>query len=461
MVGTDKKSRWLDASLRSDARPPDPILTRATTVREPLHLTDDERAMQAGDLGPALRFAMDLVVRAAELLDAPRLIDATFLHIDACHYYGTAHLDFANTLLNDGARFEIAAWTNTVPVSLIQDDPRQGSDPVFLEEARALTRVYEKLGARPVWTCAPYQLPDGPERDDQIIVGESNAVSYYNSVVGARTNKYGDFLDVACGLVQRVPFAGLHTHAGRRGEIVLDVAHLPEELRRTEFFCHVLGIVMGRHAENKIPVIVGLPPDTPPDSLKAISAAGASSGGVALFHAVGVTPEAPTLAAALHDREPEMTIRVSPDTLIAARDALSTARDGPLAMVALGTPHFSYTEFARLVALLDGRKIHDNLALMISTSRHVAALIEEHGWLTSLEAAGATILVDTCTYFSPTIRQASGRVMTNSAKWAYYAPGMLPVEVVFASLEDCVASACAGEVCRCDDAWSPSHWGLA
>ncbi|MEL7544521.1 MAG: aconitase X, partial [Pseudomonadota bacterium] len=327
-------------------------------VSAPLHLTDEERAMRSGARGAALQFAMDLVVRAAEIMGAPRLTGSSFLHIDACHYYGTAHLDFANALLRDGARFKIPAWTNTVPVSLIQDDPREGSDPVFLSEARALTRIYEKLGARPVWTCAPYQLPNGPERGDQIIVGESNAVSYYNSVVGARTNKYGDFLDVACGLVERVPFAGLHTDTGRRGEIVLDIRHLPEELRRTEFFCHVLGIVMGRCAKDQIPVIVGLPSDTPPDSLKAIASAGASSGGVALFHAVGVTPEAPTLEAALQHQDAAETIVITPEALIAARDALSTTHDGPLAMVALGTPHFSYTEFERLVALLDGQKIH-------------------------------------------------------------------------------------------------------
>ena len=426
---------------------------------DPLRLTGDEQAMLHGDAGEALQFAMELVVRAATLMGAPRLIETGFLHIDACHYYGRAHVDFARFLVERGIRFDIPAWTNTVPVSLVQSDPRADADPVVLAEARELTDLYVELGARPVWTCAPYQIPGGPVFGDQIVVGESNAVSYFNSVVGARTNKYGDFLDVACGLTKRVPFAGLHTDASRRATVQLDISHLPTELRETEFFCHVLGHLMGKRAGDQVPVITGLPADTPKDSLKAIAAAGAASGGVALFHAVGVTPEAPTLEAATQEKGPQTVVSVGSDDLIAARDSLSTTAGGPIAMVALGTPHFSFTEFARLMPLLDGRKIHSEVTFYISTSRHVAALARERGWVQKLERSGVSVLVDTCTYFSPAVRGCKGRAMTNSAKWAYYAPGMLPVEVAFGSLEDCVESAVRGEVVRDNTVWSGRHWG--
>ncbi|MFQ5565992.1 MAG: aconitase X [Paracoccaceae bacterium] len=427
---------------------------------EPLHLTEVDRARLDGAEGEAMQFAMQVVVRAARIMGAPRLIDAGFAHIDACHYFGRAHLDFARFFAERRARFEIPTWGNTLTVSLMQPQVRTGADPLVLAEARELAGLFVKLGCRPVWTCAPYQLPGGPGPGDHIIVGESNAVAYYNSVVGARTNRYGDFLDVCAALTGRVPLAGLHTDQGRRAQIRFDIAGLPGPLRSTELFCHVLGHLMGRIAGSRIPAVTGLPPETPPDSLKAIAAAGAASGGIAMFHAVGVTPEAPDLEAATGGHEPEEMVAVTAEMLVGARDSLSSAGDGPVSMVALGTPHFSLTEFERAAALIDGRKVSPDVALYISTSRFVAELAAKKGWAEVLERAGATILVDTCTYFAPPVRAAQGRVMTNSAKWAYYAPGLLPVEVAFGSLEDCIETAVRGEVTRCGAAWSDAAWGL-
>lgn len=427
---------------------------------EPLHLTDADRAMLDGEAGEALQFAMQVVTRAAGIMGAPHLIDAGFAHIDACHYYGRAHVDFARFFVDRGARFDIPAWTNTLTVSLMPSNVREDADPVVLAESRELAGLYVALGCRAVWTCAPYQLPGGPVLGDHVIVGESNAVAYYNSVVGARTNKYGDFLDVCAGLTRRVPFAGLHTDAGRRARVCFDIEGLPDALRRSELFCHVLGHLMGRHSGSRVPVIAGLPPETTADSLKAIAAAGAASGGIAMFHAVGVTPEAPTLEAATGGAVPDETVEVTPEMLVAARDSLSSTGSGPVSMVALGTPHFSLAEFERAAALIGDRKVSADVALYISTSRFVAELAARKGWVEGLERAGATVLVDTCTYFAPAVRAAKGRVMTNSAKWAYYAPGMLPVEVVFGALEDCIEAAVRGEVSRREAVWSDRAWGL-
>jgi predicted aconitase len=427
---------------------------------EPLHLSESDQALLDGEAGEAMQFAMQVVVRAARIMGAPHLIDAGFAHIDACHYYGRAHLDFAEFFVDRGARFKISTWTNTLTVSLMRSNVREGADPVVLTESRELAGLYVKLGCRPVWTCAPYQLPGGPGLGDNIIVGESNAVAYYNSAVGARTNKYGDFLDVCAGLTGRVPFAGLHTDEGRRAQMCFDINGLPEGLRRSELFCHVLGHLMGRQAGARVPVIAGLPPETPADSLKAIAAAGAASGGIAMYHAVGVTPEAPTLEAATGGRGLDETITVAPEMLVAARDSLSSGGAGPVSMVALGTPHFSLTEFERAAALIEGRRVNAHVALYISTSRFVVELAANRGWSAVLERAGVTILVDTCTYFAPAVRAAKGRVMTNSAKWAYYAPGLLPVEVAFGSLEDCIETAIRGEVTRRDTVWSDNAWGL-
>ena len=315
--------------------------------------------------------------------------------------------------------------------------------------------LYVALGCNPVWTCAPYQLPGRPKFGDHIAAGESNAVTFYNSVIGARTNKCGDYLDVACALIGKAPFAGLHTDEARRGELVIDAAGIPADFRHEDIFYHLLGHHVGRLAGQRVPVIDNLDSRATEDNLKALSAAAAASGGVELWHGVGITPEAGTRDHALGGGGTVETRAVTPDDLLRARSELSSGRDGPLDMVALGTPHFSLSEFAALTPLLSHRKVKAGLIAHVSTSRHVRGLAAERGWIGELEGAGVNVVVDTCTYFSPPVRGAKGRVMTNAAKWAYYAPGFLGVEVVFGSLKECVESAVRGEVWRDPDLWKP------
>ena len=416
-----------------------------------LVLDDADRALRDGAEGPAMQLAMRLVLRAAEIMHAPSLIPVSFAHIDACFYAGQAHVDFARYLLDRGARLRIPTWTNNGVVSLANPDLRdEAAAPETVRGARELMKLYEALGCKPVWTCAPYQLPGGPQRGDHIVAGESNAVSYYNAVVGARTNKYGDYLDVACALIGKAPFAGLHTDAGRRGDILFETANIPERWKAENIFFHLLGHHVGRISGQRIPVIGGLPAATHTDALKALAAAMASAGGVEMWHAIGVTPEAPSHDDAFVGE----THTVTPDDLRRARDALTTARDGALDMVALGTPHFSLSECEALAALLDGRRIRPGLPVYVSTSRFVLAEARKQGWADAIEKAGAEIITDSCTYYAPKVRRCRGRVMTNAAKWAYYAPGMLGVEVCFGSLAECAESAIRGEVWRDPDLWA-------
>ena len=138
-------------------------------------LDDRERAFLDGAHGPAMQLAMRLVLRAAEILGARSLIPITFAHIDACFYSGEAHVDFAQYLLDHGAKLAVPAWTNNGVVSLADPDIRpEASDPQMVRGARKLMQLYEQLGCKPVWTCAPYQLPGGPKFGDHIVAGESN-----------------------------------------------------------------------------------------------------------------------------------------------------------------------------------------------------------------------------------------------------------------------------------------------
>ena len=410
-----------------------------------------DRARLGGAEGKAMQLAMRLVLQAARIMGAPHLIPIGFAHIDACFYTGQAHIDFVRYLLANGARLAVTTWTNNGVVSLADAGLRPEAEaPAMVSGARAVMRLYAELGCKPTWTCAPYQLAGGPRLGDHIAVGESNAVSYYNSVVGAHTNKYGDYLDVACAITGKVPYAGLHTDEGRKAQMHFDATALPEAWRASDIFAHLLGHHIGPIAGRRIPVISGLPVSLSKDGLKAICAAAAASGGVELWHGIGVTPEAPDLAHIFAGGE---TLVVTPDDLHRAHANLSTASDGPLDAVALGTPHFSFAEFGEVLRLLDGRKVKAGLPVLISTSRGVRELIAARGWLAMLEAAGIRIPVDVCTYYTPRIPAIRGKVMTNAAKWAYYAPGMLGVEVAFGSLRECVESAVLGEVWRDPGLW--------
>jgi len=176
-----------------------------------LDLDGNARHMLAGGDGPAMQLAMELVAKAATIMGAERLIPISFAHIDACFYTGQAHVDFARFLVENSARLGVPTWTNNGVVSLADPALRPpDEDPETASGAATLMQLYARLGCRPTWTCAPYQIAGGPRLGDQIAAGESNAVSYYNSVTGARTNKYGAYLDVACALTGLAPDAGLH-----------------------------------------------------------------------------------------------------------------------------------------------------------------------------------------------------------------------------------------------------------
>ena len=389
---------------------------------------------------------METIVTAAHIDQAERLIDISFAHIDACFYNGRAHLDFVNYMLEHGATLAVPSWTNNGLVALNDLSVRDPLASWEMDEARQLMQAYVRLGCNPVWTCAPYQLPDRPELGAHIVGSESNAVSFYNSVIGARTNKYGDYLDVCAAVTGRVPYSNLHRDEARVATMLFDVSNIPDTIRSNDLFYHLLGHFIGLNNGDRVPAILGLSDDCNEDDLKAISAAGSSSGSVPLFHAIGITPEAGSMDIAFQGQPPVQSIEVTPGDLQRARAELGANTDRALAGIALGTPHFSYTEFERLVELLNGRSIHPGLVFYLTTSRHVHQQARLQGWIESLEQAGINIITDTCTYFSPAVNGLQGKIMTNSAKWAYYAPGMLPVEVVIGSLHECVESAVRGEV---------------
>ncbi len=417
-----------------------------------LTLTDEEQALLAGEAGPAASLAARLIVRYARIVGAQRLVPVTSAHIDGCLYHGAVSLDFARRLVEAGGRVRVPATLNVGLVDLLHPELFRG-DPSVAAAGRELMSLYERLGCRPTWTCAPYQTAARPTFGEHIAWAESNAVVFVNSVLGARTARYGDFIDICAALIGRVPFAGLHRDEDRLGRIHFRVRRLPASLASSDILFAALGHCIGHLAGDRVPVIDGIETATE-DQLKALGAAAASSGSVALFHMVGVTPEAPTLEAAFGGRAALQTIDVTTETLHDAVRELDSGADVPLRAVSVGTPHFSIREFRDFLDLLDGRRVASGIDVFISTGRDVLADIEARGWRTQLDDAGVRLLTDTCTYLAPIMETREGAIMTNSAKWAWYAPANIGAHVRFGSLRECVESAVRGHVWRDASLWS-------
>lgn len=413
-----------------------------------VELTADDRAWLSGEHGEGAALAMRLVVKMAEIARAPRLRDITQAHIDSCLYHGQAGLDFAERLLAGGAAVSVPATLNVSSLDLLHPELVRLDDDTR-ERARRLMDAYVRMRCRPVWTCAPYQLPDRPAFGEHIAWAESNAIVFANSVMGARTNRYGDFIDICAAITGRVPDCGLHTDEGRRAALLLRLHGIPVGLLDHDLLYPVLGHLLGRRAGNDVVAVEGLPPDTSEDRLKAVGAVAASSGAVALFHAIGVTPEAATWGdvAAMGARQEKITLA----DLRAARDELSPVGEGAeIVAVSVGTPHASEKELRRLAGLV--RDERPRVPFYVNTGRTqlagVGSVAED------LADAGVTVVTDTCTYITPVMHDISGPVMTDSGKWAWYAPSNLGFEVALGGVEECVRSAAAGRVVSDGSLWN-------
>ena len=423
-----------------------------------VRLSPFDRALLAGEEGEAPKLAMRILARMAEVRGAESMLDIEAAHIDSTIYVGDAGLEFAERLASLGARVRVPSTLN---VSGLDEFHWQewSVPPEWAERSARQMRAYDSMGTIPTWTCAPYQGRQTPSFGQQIAWGESNAVAFANSVIGARTERYPDLLDICCAITGRAPAVGLHLDENRLATRVLRLQGVPEELAAADDFYPVLGHLLGPFAEDDPVAIAGLPVIPDEDQLKALGAAAASSGAVALFHIPGVTPEAPTLEDALGGREPVAVLDVGLPELRAARRELTTHDEGALDMVVLGSPHFSFVEFGKLAALLRERGPERALPeeggcdLVVTTSRAVRDLAERAGLLEPLHAFGGRLMVDTCVLATPMAPGTTRRLMTNSAKYAWYSPGLLGSAVAFGSLAECVESARRGRVVREPGPW--------
>ena len=411
-----------------------------------LHLSDVDRSLLQGSGGEAARVAMYIILRMANLLDARELMDVTQVHVDGCVYTGPGCLAFAEKLMTWGAKVRVPTTLNSISV----DQKRwraQGIDSAFGQAATRLADAYTGMGAQPTFTCSPYQLSSIPRFGEQVAWSESNAVVYCNSVLGARTSKYPDFLDICIALTGRAPNGGPHIEGNRLASLVVRVQNVNNHV--DDSFFPLLGYHVGTLAPSEIPAIVGIDSLSPSkDDLKAFGAAFATVSSAPMFHIVGVTPEATSLDSATGQRTHIRCIDVQMKDLVHCWDRLNSASNQqlPIDLVSLGNPHFSIKEIRKLASLCRRRTRKKEVAVIVACNRSTYGLASQARLVKELEEFGVQFITDTCWCMisEPIIPRSVRAIATNSGKFAHYGPGLTGKKFYFGGLAGCVDAACQG-----------------
>jgi predicted aconitase len=398
---------------------------------------------------------MHITLRMAAIQQAKELINVSQAHIDACVYSGKSSLLFAETLAAWGAQVKVPTTLNALSV----DKRRwveQGVDREFGTAASAVGDAYKAMGAQPTYTCAPYLLASTPKCGEHVVWAESNAVAYVNSVVGARTQKYPDFLDIFIALTGRAPAATAHLDSGRLPHLSIEVDAIENP---DDSFWPLLGYHVGIIAISNIPLVFGLEELAPtPDDLKAFSAAFATTSAMPMFHLYGVTPEAAEAEAYLN-KAAAQSVSVTLTDLQATWLELNSAEDPAVGLICIGNPHVSVTELKSLAELCHARQKHPDVGVIVTLGREVHEDAMNAGYTQQLEDFGVQFINDTCWCMitEPVIPKSVKVLMTNSGKYAHYGPGLVQRDVHFGSMGECIDVACTGYRDRQFPTWLSSH----
>lgn len=421
-----------------------------------MQLTDEEQAMLDGRDGPAVQRAMDLLMRYGRALGAERLVETnnvvasisatTPFMRDYARQRGGMDGVFSEFSLDSDDTVEIPkvkTFTTHVQLGFDPHNPElMGVDEQTIRFYRKGEAYITGLGVQATNTCTPYQVGNIPTRGEHCAWMESSAVIYCNAVIGARTNTEGRESVGAAMLTGRIPYWGYHVDENRLGThaVALDV---PVESTAD---WGMLGYWIGDMVQDRVPVVDGLGRLPNLARLKHFGAAASSSGGVEMYHLVGVTPEANTREQAFGARRPVAQLRYGAAERRSTWEKLNgTGRSTAVDYVMLGCPHYTIEQIWEAARLLEGRKVSPNTELWIFTPRAIKSLADRNGYTAIIEAAGAHLLTDSCSAMSRAAPRGTRVAALDSAKQAHYLPAILGIEAWFGSTADCIDAACTGQ----------------
>jgi len=417
-----------------------------------LELSAEEQALLAGDFGPGVRKAMEIVVTLGQIYGARRLVPVGSVQVAGVSYrnLGEAGLEFLREWADQSARVRVPTTLNPAGMDL-RAWRELGFSELFARRQLAVIESYRRLGVCTTCTCTPYLVDNVPHLGEHVAWAESSAVSYANSVLGARTNREGGPSALAAGITGRTAAYGLHLDENRRATLRV-VVRCPV---RTLSDFGALGYIVGKVARSRVPLFVnpvnlmsleGACSNARTFLLKALGAAMAASGAVALYHVAGVTPEAdlPDILAPDHER-------LVVDDLQPAYAALNSdvyknesenGNGNKIDLAWFGCPHAGLEEMAEIVRLLAGRQV--KAALWITTAREMRKQAEAEGLVAAVEASGGRVVADMCVVVAPMQELSFRTLATPSAKGATYVPSHAGLQVRYGTVEQCVEAAATG-----------------
>ncbi len=421
-----------------------------------MKLADDERRMLDGEDGPARQKAMDLLVRYGEALGAERLVDTN----NVCATVGATTPFVRDYAAQHGGSFDAvfsefsldSAEVVTIPkVKAYSSHLQQGIDPTHAAEqgvSAELVQLYRRgeayvasRGVQLLNTCTPYQVGNVPVKGEHCAWMESSAVIYCNSVLGARTNAEGRESAGAAMLTGKIPYWGYHLDENRLGSHLIEVEI---EVKSTADW-GLLGYYVGEVVQERVPVLSGIRQVPNLARLKHFGAAASSSGGVEMYHVIGVTPEAPHLEAVFQGRKPVASLKYGEAERRLAYERLNTtARDAQVDYVMLGCPHYSLEQIWEVCQLLEGSRVHAGTSLWIFTPHAIKQMADRNGYTKIITDAGGHLMTDTCSAFGRVMPKGAKVVALDSAKQAHYLPAIMGVQAWFGTTADCVQAAVTG-----------------
>ena len=396
-----------------------------------MRLTKTEEKMLNGEEGYAVRKSMEILVALGDIYGAEGLIKVGSVQVAGVSYHnlGDAGLEFLNELARDG---KVKVLTTLNPAGMDLENWQQlGISPEFAEKQNMVIAAFEKMGILVSCTCTPYLIGNLPRYGEHVAWSESSAVTFANSVIGAKTNREGGPSALAAALVGKTPCYGLHLDENRIPDI-----HVKVNADLAKFSdWGALGYSVGKKAENKIPYITGVK-DAEVDELKSFCASVVTYGAKPLFYMQDVTPGAEKY------QPPKDSVTIEDADI---RDAYDNINDEvtDIDFVCLGCPHCSIKEIENIARLLEGRKVAEDTEFWVATSRFAKQLADKRGYTKVIEQAGGKFACDTCMAVAP-LKGRFKAVATTSAKGCYYSRHN-KLLTKMGSLEECVEAAVTGK----------------
>ena len=397
-----------------------------------MDLTKQEQLMLDGEEGEGVEKAMEILAALGEIYGAGGMIKIESAQVSGVSYknLGDAGLEFLTDWARKNARVRVKTTLNPAGVD-IENWRVLGISEEFTNKQRMVLDAYTRMGVIPSCTCTPYLIGNLPRFRDHISWSESSAVSYANSVLGARTNREAGVSALAAAVTGRTPYYGYHLDVNRKADFVVEV-----ECSMNDFSDYgALGYMVGKEIGNSVPYFKFKRNEViNPDELKTLGASMAASGAVALYHVHGVTPEAEGGDVVGDDVE-----KIIIEDLDEGYSALNS-KVSEIDFVAVGCPHASVDELKKISALLKNRRVKTEL--WITTARETKKRAEK--LVKEIEECGAHVVSDTCMIVAPIEELGFRNMATNAGKAAFYAPSHCGLNVRFGSLEECIDAAVKG-----------------